>query len=171
MKNLGVEANLQRAGTEEIISRIINWCEQNDVSLFLCDKLADLNIRFGSVVSETDLASKSDVIISIGGDGTLLATARLIGKSCVPILGINAGSLGFLTVQKPDDLENALDRIRRSDYDIENRMVLEARVLSDIRGDSIFALNDVVVGRSDIRMIKLALYSDNKYTCSTDISQ
>ncbi len=166
MKNLGVVANLQRAGTEEIIRRIIDWCEQNDVSLFLCNELTDLNRRSGSVVSEADLPSKSDVIISIGGDGTLLATARLIGKSCVPILGINAGSLGFLTVQRPDDLEDALERIRRSEYDIENRMMLEARVLGDDQHDSIFALNDVVVGRSDVRMIKLALYSDDIYTCS-----
>jgi NAD+ kinase len=166
MKRIGVIANLQRQGAEEVLMRLVEWCRKHDAPLCLCDDMRATNVDRALVVPRHELTEKSDVILSMGGDGTLLATARLVGDSGVPILGINIGSLGFLTQQTPHDLEDTLKRITGDDYSIQERMVLEAAITNFAGDEKYYALNDIVIGRSDIRMINLALYSNEDYICS-----
>jgi NAD+ kinase len=163
---LGVIANLQRTGATDVVRRFVDWCNDRGMEMALCEELHSAIDDDSIIVKREDLPELSDLIVSMGGDGTLLATARIVGDTNVPILGVNIGSLGFLTVQKPDDLEDALDRIKDGRYRIEKRMALEAVVESSSDRKLMFALNEVVVGRSDFRMIKLALYSDGDYICS-----
>lgn len=163
---LGVTANLNRPGTEQVLGRLIRWCSKHDAALLLSEELREVVDSSVNLVPRDELPARSDIILSMGGDGTLLAAARLVSDAGVPILGINVGSLGFLTEQTPQDLERTLDRLLNEDYEIEKRMVLEARITNSESGDTNFALNDIVIGRIDIRMIKLALYSNGDYICS-----
>ncbi|MFH1891366.1 MAG: NAD(+)/NADH kinase [Candidatus Zixiibacteriota bacterium] len=166
IKRLGVIANLQRPGAEAVLLRLTQWCRKHNVPVALCDEMSTSATDSDVVVPRDQLAATSDVILSMGGDGTLLATARLLGDSGVPILGINIGSLGFLTDQTPNDLETTLKRLIEDDYEIQERMVLTAGIADADEEEEYYALNDVVVGRNDIRMINMALYSNGDYICS-----
>lgn len=89
-----------------------------------------------------------DLLISIGGDGTLLTAARRVAGATVPILGVNLGRLGFLTDVLPEQLSVATDAVLSGDYVAEERMLLKASLLSgeaDSASDSTLALNDVVL--------------------------
>jgi len=162
----GVIANLNRVGAEEIIKRLLTWAGRNSVEVVLCEEMTGVSTDGYPVVPRDSLPAESDVILSMGGDGTLLATARLIGDSGLPIVGINIGSLGFLTEHRPDELEEILDRILDQDFIIQERMVIETEILDGENSHNCFALNDAVIGRSDTRMIHMALYSNNDYICS-----
>ena len=98
---------------------------------------------------------KLDVLIALGGDGTLLRTARLAAPYALPILGINLGRLGFLSEVYPDQWRWALKRILAGDYWIEKRLMLRVDVLRDgehIR-QNIDALNEVVVSRGGVARV------------------
>jgi NAD+ kinase len=94
-----------------------------------------------------DSADDLDVLLTLGGDGTLLRGARLLQSHDVPILGVNLGRLGFLTCCPAEQLSHSLMRFARGDYTIEARMALRATVAGKDRGehDTWTALNDVVV--------------------------
>lgn len=97
------------------------------------------------VDSEQAFVDASEIILSFGGDGTLLNTARMVGDRGVPILGINYGQLGFLANVEASDLEVALNRIENGDFLIDNRLVLAACVDDEKER---WALNDVTLQRS-----------------------
>ncbi len=104
-----------------------------------------------------------DFVICIGGDGTFLNVARRVYLYDIPILGINYGSLGFLTNVERDDTENAIDRILNGDYKLETRMMLDGSVLRN--GEIIYsdtALNDIVI-KNDVnsKIIHVKTYYDN----------
>lgn len=106
-------------------------------------------IESAHAVSSPDaFVQTADLILSFGGDGTLLTTARLVGDREVPILGVNYGRLGFLANVEAADLERALDRIEEGDYLIEKRLVLDCTHVEN--GERIHrrALNDCTLQRS-----------------------
>ncbi len=92
-----------------------------------------------------ELASRSDVILSFGGDGTLLRTARIVGTAGTPILGVNIGRLGFLADVETVDIRRAIDNLESGAYAVDERLALA--VLVEGEGTS-WALNDVVVARA-----------------------
>jgi NAD+ kinase len=77
-----------------------------------------------SVVTDAELAERADAVLSLGGDGTMLGALRLVARRPVPVLGVNIGSLGFLVEVQPEELPEALDRLDRSDFTIENHSAL-----------------------------------------------
>ena len=166
MKRLGVLANLNKQGADTVVRRLVEWCRSNQVPLCLCDDLRELATASERIVAPHELPRESDIILSMGGDGSLLATARIVKDSGIPILGINIGSLGFLTEQTPEDLEGTLKRLIEGDFSLQERMILAAELSGNDDDRIKFALNDIVVGRGDIRLINLALYSNGDYICS-----
>lgn len=160
-------ANMNRPDADAVIRRIRAWAEKNEVDTNLCAvtvKDSDFGIP---VVSCKELPVKSDVIVSLGGDGTLLSTARAVGKNGTPILGINLGSLGFLTQITPTALEETLTGVLQKDYSIEKRMIAEVKVEDGTELDHPFALNDIVVDRGAVsRIINLDLYANDYFICS-----
>lgn len=105
----------------------------------------DLPVRF---VSEEELARQVDLIIAVGGDGTMLYAAALARENDVPLLGINRGRLGFLADVSPDEMLQSLDRILDGEYSRESRMLLDARLVkSDGSVIAAAALNDIVLQR------------------------
>ncbi|MGI6669217.1 MAG: NAD(+)/NADH kinase [Acetivibrionales bacterium] len=112
---------------------------------------------------EDDVVDKSDMIICLGGDGTFLKAARRVYGKDLPMLGINLGNLGFLTEVDRDNIDNAVEKIFRKEYEIEERMMLEAVIyrkgaepLRDV------ALNDVVIARGAVsRIMNVKTYINN----------
>ncbi|HUQ52103.1 MAG TPA: NAD(+) kinase [Gammaproteobacteria bacterium] len=114
-------------------------------------------------VDERELATRSDLVIAIGGDGTLLHAARNVAARKVPLVGINRGRLGFLTDVSPEHMLDALDAILAGDYLDERRLMLAAS-LGQPAGGSLFALNDIVLQRGDTgRLLDFTTQVDDTY--------
>jgi NAD+ kinase len=106
-----------------------------------------------------------DLLVTLGGDGSILRAARMGCEQCVPVLGVNMGRLGFLTELEPEEWEAALPRLFSGDYWIEERMMLYAEYHrgEDCPGQY-QALNDVVVSRGSLaRIVRLETYIDGSY--------
>lgn len=101
-------------------------------------------------MDEADLCDNADLVIAIGGDGTMLYASRLARESGTPILGINRGRLGFLADVTPDEMIASVEQVLRGDYTLDTRMLLEARLIEKSgKESSAFALNDVVLKRRE----------------------
>ena len=119
-------------------------------------------------VDQEALRNSADLIIAIGGDGTMLHAATLTGDTEIPLLGVNRGRLGFLTDVSPSEMLESIDKILAGDYSRESRLRLRA-TLTDIDGDSrsALALNDVVLQRFDTgRMLDFETRIANLYVNS-----
>lgn len=122
-----------------------------------------------SFASFEDLNPSYDVMLTIGGDGTLLKGITYVRSLQIPILGINAGRLGFLATAHKDDLPNVLEQLRKGDYQIVERSVIEA-VFADT-GEPVdtvnFALNEITVTRKNTAsMITVDTELNGDYLCS-----
>jgi NAD+ kinase len=114
-------------------------------------------------VDEQELADRADLVIAIGGDGTLLHAARNVAARDVPLVGINRGRLGFLTDVSPEHMLETLDAILAGDFLAERRLMLAAR-LADHATTSLFALNDVVLQKGDTgRLLDFTTEVDGVY--------
>jgi NAD+ kinase len=122
-------------------------------------------------VSREDLAHHADLIVVLGGDGTLLGVARKVGRRETPILGINLGGLGFLTEASTGEAKQALERVLDGDYETDRRITLEADIC---RGSGrsaevvqhFLGLNDVVFNKGPLgRMMVLEVTADGEKFC------
>ncbi|OGC12013.1 hypothetical protein A3K48_06010 [candidate division WOR-1 bacterium RIFOXYA12_FULL_52_29] len=105
--------------------------------------------------------AKADFVITLGGDGTILRAARLLAAKGTPILGVHLGGVGFMSEIELKDLIAAVERIKRGDYQLDERIMIEA----EVGRKKVTALNDIVIGKSGIsRVIKFELEGISKYT-------
>jgi NAD+ kinase len=106
-----------------------------------------------------------DLIVTFGGDGTILRAARMAALYGTPILSVNLGRFGFLAEAQPEQVEAVLDTVLAGDYWLEPRIMLHAELLRDSHLEGSFeALNDVVVGHGTIsRVVRLAAYLDGEH--------
>ena len=125
---------------------------------------ADLVTR----VPEEEIAEKADLVIAIGGDGTLLYAARLVAHRGVPLIGINRGRLGFLTDVLPQDMLASVDAALEGQCERDERALLEARLISaDGKVTRALALNDVVVQKWETgRMLDFETWIDDAFVNS-----
>lgn len=145
---------------DEFLVQLVDWLSGHSVEV-LFDK------RAGEVLGcpgldRKELGERSDFLVVLGGDGTLLSVAREVGEQEVPIVGINLGRLGFLAEIAPDERFEALGRFLEGEYEVTQRMRLDVEAT---RGDQklsrFLALNDAVIARSDpSRMIDVELRVD-----------
>jgi NAD+ kinase len=113
-----------------------------------------------SGVDDYALFSRSDFLISIGGDGTLIALARNSFKYEKPILGVNMGTLGFLTDIQSSEIKSAIDRILKHDYVIDKRMIIQINAEINGKKQVLHAINDLVVRHQKMKMIHIDLIID-----------
>jgi NAD+ kinase len=166
MKSIGIIANVKKELTKGVVEEIIEWADKNGFDFFICEELTPLVGQEEKSLSRAELGKESDVLISLGGDGTMLASARAVGQRQTPILGINLGGVGFLTEINSNDLCNALNKLKRGDYFIEKRMVLETEVEGIKKLDQ-YGLNDVVLDKGEVaRLFLLHLYLQDEFICS-----
>ena len=103
-----------------------------------------------------------DMAISIGGDGTLLRTARYYSDYEIPVFGINIGHLGFLSQVRPEQIEEAISQIETSQFRIEERFMLEAKISQK----TMYALNDIVIkGCTFERTARFSVFINDKFVC------
>ena len=149
---VGVVGNLSYEGLPEVLRVLMVRAPSIGMTLVCEPELAP------SVPGAETLDDRTriDVLLTLGGDGTMLRGARLVGARQVPVLGVNLGRLGFLTACAGEDLDRALTLLGSGDYLVEPRMALEARTLQD-PGQKWRALNDVVLhkgGRARVIRIR-----------------
>jgi NAD+ kinase len=133
--------------------------------------LISSNVRLpfpaGTVIAceEQDFGQKVDLLIAIGGDGTLLRAAHLVAGRSIPLLGINQGRLGFLTDISPSSMREDVDRILGGSYIEDRRTLLEARIVRESHDDlQGLALNDVVVQKAGQgRILDFETFIDGRY--------
>lgn len=163
--NVGIVIKLDDDRLREPLERLFGCLDRRNIAVHFDSTLMSIGIAEEKTLSRAQLASCCDLIIVVGGDGTLLETSRTVADSRVPLLGINMGRLGFLTDISPDDIAQQLDAILSGDYYDERRAMLFARIT---RGDQViteaYALNDVVLHvRDAVRMIEFETTIDNRF--------
>jgi NAD+ kinase len=116
-------------------------------------------------VAVNKISPDLDIIIVLGGDGTLLHIAEQAARYSIPVLGINLGHLGFLTELTENETVDALNYILGNQVTIENRLMLKARIIRDTEpGDYRYALNDVVINKNVVdRILNLSTTADDQY--------
>jgi len=109
------------------------------------------------------LCQKCDILVTIGGDGTLISAVRRSYKYQLPVLGVHAGKLGFLADISPNEIKNFIKLLKQGDFRIDNRAVLEVTIKTSVSTDTLFAFNDIVLTRPSIsKMIHVETLVDNK---------
>ncbi len=142
MKSIGIVVNPAKPLAKEVLPELISWLKEKALNVVVV-KERELNFCEPSLfVSPEALSRSCDVVIAMGGDGTLLRAARYILTGNIPLVGVNLGSLGFLTEIVIDELYPVLEKILKGDFRIEERIVLKS-TLSD--KSTHFALNDMVL--------------------------
>ena len=149
-----VVAYLEQKGSKVLVHEALaRWCDSSGSTRKIPDSMK---------CPESDLLQKSDIVISLGGDGTMLAAARIVGKKSIPLFGVNLGKLGFLAEVSIEEMHQAIDEVIEGKYTVEERMVLEAHCKQD--GRSFFALNEIVVDKgASGRVIDLETYVNNAF--------
>jgi NAD+ kinase len=145
MKCIGLFSNPIQPGMGAAVDQLAQRLHQRGVEVLLADNLRPICQSDSSWFrSDEDLVEQADILVAMGGDGTLMRAAELVHPCSTPILGVNLGRLGFLSGAEPGELDRGLDRLLGGDYSVEERIALSAQV-----GDrKAFALNEVVIERS-----------------------
>jgi len=140
-KKIGIVANTSKTGAYELLARLTDWLTQRNVPVM------DSTTQTVEVMIES-----CSLIICLGGDGTLLSVAGHFKEKSIPILGVNLGSLGFLTEVKQTEVFEELSAYLLDDYRTEDRLMLSCRAYSDKHGMErrFVALNDVVISREGL---------------------
>ena len=155
MTNIGILTKPKLPEVKLILQELNTWLRQHQKKVILDSATAAL-IGEPLPYQKTDIATLSDMVLVLGGDGTMLNAARLVEERSVPILGINMGGLGFLTETTIDHLYPSLEQVFAGDFHLDQRLMLRTRIHR--HGEQITqatVLNDVVVSKGPLaRMIK-----------------
>lgn len=149
---LAIIANPRKYSVREPFVKALNWADNKpEVRVIFCRELQDLyegDQHSSAVVveSESEAVDQADIIIALGGDGTMLYTARLMKSIQKPILGVNSGRLGFMAYTQKENLQQALESLLKSNYRLDRRYMLKAE---DKDGTIYHALNEFLFSKKD----------------------
>lgn len=165
IRAVGLVAKYQEPKAVEIVRWLAPWLKKRGKKVLVENGLVR---GIAKSCRKKELAANADLIVSLGGDGTLLNIAPLVERPDVPILGVNLGGLGFITEVAVDELEAVLTKTLDGDYEVENRMTLEIRVTTRRRSRHKFrVLNDAVIAKgARSRIIDLETYVGDDYLCT-----
>jgi len=166
MRTIGVVVKRGRAQAVDLARDLVAWLHRNHCKALVEPEAVEAGIDATSV-SKQAMVAQADLVVVLGGDGTLLSVARLMRDRPVPILGVNLGGLGFLTAITMDELFPMMQRLLAGDFDVDCRMTLD---VSLHRGDAILAaspvLNDAVITKGALgRIIDLETTVDGEELC------
>lgn len=167
IKTVGIVSKPNSPEAADLVPELVKWLSGRGISMRLDDNTAEYAGE-GQAVPRADVPEGSDLIIVLGGDGTLLSAARAIGKREIPLFPVNLGGLGFLTAITIDDIYAELQRAFRGENRIARRKLLSTEVVRN--GEVIAsydALNDAVLTKSALaRMIDLETHVDEQFVCT-----
>lgn len=166
---IGIVANITKENVFDVVSSFIKKLKANGLNYILTKSLSEeknkLRIELDEDFPSDDnaLYEKSDIIISIGGDGTMLSTAYYAHFHDKPVLGVNLGKLGFLVETDITHLDKIIEDIKDKKYSIEERMVITGDC--DVpSSEKFYAVNDLVIEKGGWpKMIEIALWIDDEY--------
>lgn len=162
MKHFLIYTNKHKDKELTTTKRIQSYLESKGCTVKLKVKESDWKAEADSVAEEeaTDIPLDVDCMIVLGGDGTVLQAARETKKILVPIIGVNLGTVGYMTEIELSGMEESLDRLIRDDYKKERRMMLNGKVsCADGTVSEGWALNDIVISRSgSLQIIEFNIY-------------
>ena len=164
IKKIGIIANIEKEKSVECTSLLRDWALKQGIEVFLEEGIAG-KIGDTAGLDRRKLASCVDLLVVMGGDGTILRTVRFVSEYDIPIVGINLGEFGYLTEVNLNEMLSALELICRGEYQTEKRMMLDITITlggETIRQQSI--LNDVVITRGNLsRILNLETAINDRY--------
>ena len=168
IRTVGIISKPRPEEVERVVPQLLERLAAFNLEVFYDSQTAACLPPDGRERPREQLPALVDLLIVLGGDGTLLAAARLLGEHTVPILPVNLGGLGFLTSVTLDELYPILQQIIEGKHRISERVLLQAEVIRD--GNVVArqrALNDAVLNKGPLaRMVDLNLQIDGSYVCS-----
>lgn len=152
MQRIGIFAKRNQPDAVALALKVERWLTDRGVTVLCEDELADKMGVPGRPAAE--IPSRCDMLVVLGGDGTLISVARQVGSLPVPILGVNLGSLGFLTEVTRRELPAMLEKIIEGDFFVSDRMMLDAVIHrnGEVLGEY-SVLNDVVINKGALARI------------------
>jgi NAD+ kinase len=163
MRKIGIIAKGNKPEATQVVKELVGWLKDRKVECFVDPDIAKAVSH--PALDKQDMAGAVEMVVVLGGDGTLLAAARALQKKQVPILGVNLGGLGFLTEITLAELYPMLEAILHGAYKTDERMLLEARVWRKKKVvDTFTVLNDVVINKGALaRIIELETSVDQAH--------
>jgi NAD+ kinase len=157
MKQIGININSGKDPEGKILNSVLET-----VHKIMGD--AEVRIYKDSIDLGNEETKKLDAVISLGGDGTLLSTARELCGAETPILGVNIGHLGFLTEVECSEIDVAVNNLKTGKYEIEERMMLQCSIEGNHQTMTGHCLNDIVLSKGTLgRIIRYDIYIDDKF--------
>ena len=166
IRTVGIISRPRREDIARVVPPLMEWLRAHGAEVICDSETAEcIGALAGQTRKREELPGQSDLLIVLGGDGTLLSAARLAADRQVPILAVNLGGLGFLTTVSQDELYLILDEIVSNKHRVSERVMLEAKIL---RGGTVIrrqiALNDAVLNKAALaRIMDLELHVDGEY--------
>ena len=163
-QQIGVIVKRQDERLKQTLASLLDYLDHHGIEYLLDETMAQAGYRRKDTVSRKTLATHCDLVIVVGGDGTLLGAARSLVEADIPLLGVNIGRLGFLADVSPEELPHQLEHILSGVYYEEKRVMLQGEIY---RGDKLIttstALNDVVLhARDSVQMIEFETHIDGQ---------
>jgi len=164
-RTVGIYTKPLRDGSPGLIHRLLEFLTGRGIQIRLDEQTATSVRREDLLVPGDQIPAQVDLVVVLGGDGTMLSVVRKVGTRPVPILGINFGSLGFLTEVPQEGMIHALQEIFDGKYRLESRMKLEVEVLRDGKSAGHFrALNDAVINKGALaRIFDMEVFVDQQF--------
>lgn len=165
MKQIGIFPNTEKDKDFIITKRIIAYLLKQGCVPMIPKAVAPLCGYEEYAVEDSVLFGESDLLISLGGDGTLLGVSRKASMYGRPVMGINLGTLGFLTAEEKGNAEQAIQQVLDGNYKTEERMLLQASISSDnLKTKNVIALNDICISRGVLyKILEVDLYINDEY--------
>ncbi|HUU26214.1 MAG TPA: NAD(+)/NADH kinase [archaeon] len=150
--NLALKANIYHENAGLQVNRCLDYLLGKGVGVWVAKELSGfIGGRALPVLDDSGLPPEIELIFTLGGDGTVLAAAQMAGSSQVPIFAVNLGNFGFLTTSSLEDFPADFERILKGDYQVEERMMLKAEVISpDSQIACYTALNEIVLHKGSL---------------------
>ena len=170
IKRIGVVVKPHQPDALETLCRLTSWLNGRSITLVGLPEIEREQIEHQTgcsidVVNGGELAREADLILVLGGDGTMIATARMIGDTEIPVIGVNYGGLGYLAEFRIEEMFAALESILAGDYKLEQRVMLAVELR---RGNEVVTrnrvLNDVVMNKSALaRIIEIETHLNDQF--------
>jgi NAD+ kinase len=173
IKRVGIVLKPHQPDALKTICDLVTWLDEREIELIGGPEIERERIEHQTGCSieerpQDELAASADLMLVLGGDGTMIATARMIGDRDVPVLGINYGGLGYLAEFRIEELYHALESILSGNFRVDKRVMLDVELK---RGDASIThnrvLNDVVINKSALaRIIEIEAYLNQRFVNS-----